>query len=49
MDEKIAGQTTRQVDLAAEENKEERSPNRPGGLEGAPSSENGEEAESIGA
>ncbi|PYI42497.1 MAG: transcription termination factor Rho [Verrucomicrobia bacterium] len=40
MDEKIAGQTTRQVDLAAEENKEERSPNRPGGLEGAPSSEN---------
>jgi len=39
MDEKIAGQTTRQVDLAAEENKEERSPNRPGGLEGAPSSE----------
>src|SRR5213596_3865215 len=40
MDETIAGQTTRQVDLAAEENKEERSPNRPGGLEGAPSSEN---------
>src|SRR6266480_3900681 len=40
MDEKIAGQTTRQVDLAAEENKEKRSPNRPGGLEGAPSSEN---------
>src|SRR5256885_13152484 len=39
MDEKIAGQTTRQVDLAAEENKEERSTNRPGGLEGAPSSE----------
>src|SRR5204863_3775576 len=39
MDEKIAGQTTRQVDRAAEENKEERSPNRPGGLEGAPSSE----------
>src|SRR5437773_12446008 len=39
MDEKIAGQTTREVDLAAEENKEERSPNRPGGLEGAPSSE----------
>src|SRR6266480_1467286 len=39
MDEKIAGQTTRQVDLAAEKNKEERSPNRPGGLEGAPSSE----------
>jgi len=39
MDEKIAGQTTREVDLAAEENKEERSPNRPSGLEGAPSSE----------
>src|SRR5207247_4026117 len=39
MDEKIAGQTTRQVDLAAEENKEERSPNRPSGLEGAPSPE----------
>src|SRR5256886_8691619 len=39
MDEKIAGQTTREVDMAAEENKEERSPNRPGDLEGAPSSE----------
>ncbi len=39
MDEKIAGQTTREVDLAAEENKEERSPNRPGDLESAPSSE----------
>src|SRR5437667_12754686 len=39
MDEKIAGETTREVDLAAEENKEERSPNRPSGLKGAPSSE----------
>src|SRR2546427_13012208 len=39
MDEKIAGQTTREVDLAAEEHKEERSPNRPSGLEGAPSPE----------
>src|SRR5213083_3137415 len=39
MNEKIAGQTTREVDLAAEENKEERSPSRPGGLEGAASSE----------
>jgi transcription termination factor Rho len=39
MDEKIASQTTREVDLAAEENKEEQSPNPPSGLEGAPSSE----------
>src|SRR5256886_7483611 len=39
MDEKIAGQSARKVDLAAEEHKEERSPNRPSGLEGAPSPE----------
>jgi transcription termination factor Rho len=39
MDEKIASRTTREVDLAAEENKEEQSPNRSRGLEGAPSSE----------
>jgi transcription termination factor Rho len=39
MDEKVASQTTRDVDLAAEENKEGRSPDRPGGLEASASCE----------
>jgi transcription termination factor Rho len=39
MDEKVASQTKRDVDLTAEENKEGQSPDRPGGLEATAPSE----------